>query len=370
VTADRAAGTILVVDDDAVNRRLLWRTLEALGHRVLTAANGRDALNVLHLEQPDIVLLDIVMPEMDGLSVLERIKADPAVRDVPVIMISALEDFDSVVRCIELGAEDYLQKPFDAVLLRARIRAGLDKRRLQHLERARVRDVFARFLPEPTVDEVLSRAGGELRLGGVRVIGTVLFADLRSFTSFAERTPPDEVIAVLNQYLGEMSDAVLDHGGTLVAFLGDGLMAVFGAPIESADHADHAVAAAREMLCERFPRFNGWARAQGYGDGFRMGIGMSSGPLMSGNVGSERRLEYTAIGDTVNTAARIESLTKELGYPVLLSESTLDLVTAPPNDIVYVDEVRVRGRRAPTRVWGLAEATTGTSVPVEATGTA
>jgi adenylate cyclase len=354
VTDEPESGSVLVVDDDRVNRKLLARTLVTLGHRVAMAASGREALDHMLADEPDIVLLDVVMPGMDGIAVLERIKRDPALRAVPVIMVSALEDFDSVVRCIELGAEDYLQKPFDPVLLRARIRAGLDKRRLQQLERARVRDVFARFLPEPMVDEVLSRADGDLRLGGVRVESTVLFADLRSFTTFAERTAPHRVIAVLNRYFGEMSDAVLDNGGTLVAFLGDGLMAIFGAPVECDDHADRAVAAAREMLRDRLPRFNGWARQQGYGDGFRMGIGISSGPAMSGNVGSERRLEYTAIGDTVNTASRIESLTKELGHPVLLSESTRDLLTAPAADLVYVDEVTVRGRSQPTRVWSLA----------------
>jgi adenylate cyclase len=353
-----AAGSILVVDDDPVNRRLLARTLETLGHDVVTATDGREALDALRAQEFDIVLLDIVMPELDGMAVLERIKADEVLRATPVIMISALEDFDRVVRCIELGAEDYLQKPFDPVLLRARIRAGLDTRRLQRLERARVRDAFTRFVPESLVDEVLSRADGDARLGGVRVVGTAMFADLRSFTAFAERTPPDQVIAVLNRYLGEMSDAVLDNGGTLVAFMGDGLMAVFGAPIECHDHADRAVAAAREMLQWRLPRFNDWAAKRGYGGGFRIGIGLSSGTLMSGNVGSQRRLEYTAIGDTVNTASRLESLTKELGQPLLLSESTLDLLTTRDVDLVYLDEVTVRGRRAATRVWGLAEAAT------------
>ena len=333
---------------------LLARSLAALGHDVAMASSGREGLAHLRVTEPDIVLLDVVMPEIDGIGVLERIKDDPALRGIPVIMVSALEDFDSVVRCIELGAEDYLQKPFNPVLLRARIAAGLDKRRLQRLERERVRDVFARFLPEPMVDEVLLRADGELRLGGVRMLSTAMFADLRSFTRFAERTPPDQVIAVLNRYLGEMSDAVLDNGGTLIAFLGDGLLAVFGAPIEYDDHADRAVAAAREMVRHRLPRFNDWAREQGYVDGFRMGIGINSGPLMSGNVGSKRRLEYTAIGDTVNTASRIESLTKELGHPVLLSESTLDLLSAPAADLVYVAEVTVRGRSEPTRVWSLA----------------
>jgi adenylate cyclase len=358
-------GSILVVDDDRTNRLLLTRSLERLGHSVLTAPDGREALDLLAAHEPDLVLLDIVMPVMDGMTVLERMKADPALRDVPVIMISALEDLDSVVRCIELGAEDYLHKPFDPVLLRARIRAGLDRRRIQRLERARVRDVFARFLPEPMVDEVLSRADGDLRLGGVRLVGTVLFADLRDFTSFAEHTPPDRVIAVLNRYFGEMSDAVLDNGGTLVSFLGDGLIAVFGAPIACDDHADRGIAAAREMLNDRLPRFNEWALEQGYRDPFRIGVGISSGPLMSGNVGSERRLEYTAIGDTVNTAARIEALTKELRRPVLAAESTIELMTSPTADLEFVDEVTVRGRRASTRLWSLGKPANGAHRPLE-----
>jgi adenylate cyclase len=358
------SGSILVVDDDPINRRLLARALDALGHAVLTAADGREALEVIRNHEPDVVLLDIVMPEMDGVTVLERIKADPALRGVPVIMVSALEDVDGVIRCIELGAEDYLPKPFDPVLLRARVRAGLDKRRIQRLERARVRDVFARFLPEPVVDEVLLRADGEVRLGGVRVIGTALFADLRSFTGFAERRSPDEVIEVLNRYLGEMSDAVLDNGGTLVAYMGDGLMAVFGAPIACDDHADQAVAAAREMRDVRLTRFNDWAATRGYAE-FRMGIGVCSGPLMSGNVGSERRLEYAAIGDATNTAARLEKLTKELAHPLLLAHSTYTLVTDPPDDLVAVGEVTVRGRSAPTRLWSIAERAATPVVSIE-----
>ena len=147
-------------------------------------------------------------------------------------MVSGLDDFANVVRCIEAGAEDYLPKPFDPVLLRARIAAGLNKRRIHELEHARVRDVFARFLPESMVDQVLVNGDKDVRLGGVRLVGTALFTDLRGFTLFAEATPPDHVIDVLNRFFGEMSDAVLDNGGTLVAYLGDGLLAVFGAPVE------------------------------------------------------------------------------------------------------------------------------------------
>jgi adenylate cyclase len=354
VTAPSSPGSILVVDDDRVNRTLLARTLMKSGHEVGTAENGREALESLRAGSWDVVLLDVVMPELDGMQVLERMKADPELRDVPVIMISALDDFDSVVRCIELGAEDYLPKPFDPVLLRARINAGLNKRLLYELERVRVRDVFARFLPESIVDEVLARADGDVRLGGVRLIGTVLFTDLRGFTRFAEHAGPDRVIEVLNRFLGEMSDAVLDNGGTLVSYLGDGLMAVFGAPIECDDHADRALAAAREMLSLRLPRFNDWlSDGTADGGGFVMGVGVSSGLLMSGNVGSERRLEYTAIGDTVNTAARIEAHTKEVPHRALFSDSTRELLTSP-EELTLVGDVTLRGRAGSTRLWGFA----------------
>jgi adenylate cyclase len=345
--------TVLVVDDDPINRMLLERSLLQDGHAVTTAENGRQALDRIREHAPDVVLLDILMPGIDGFGVLEQIKADSSLRDIPVIMISALEDFDSVIRCIELGADDYLPKPFDPVLLRARINAGLNKRRMNELEQARVRDVFARFLPESIVDEVLVRTHGEVRLGGVRLICTALFTDLRGFTTFAEGTPPDRVIEVLNRFLSEMTDAVLDNGGTLVTYLGDGLLAVFGAPIACDDHADRALATAREMLSTRLPRFNEWLRSADHRE-FRMGIGVSSGPLMSGNVGSERRLAYTAIGDTVNTAARIEAHTKLVPHAALLSESTRELLTAA-DGLVFVDEITLRGRTASTRLWGLAE---------------
>ena len=345
-------GSILVVDDDRVNRTLLSRTLDQSGHQVRTAVNGRDALELLRDEPSDVVLLDIVMPELDGVSVLTEMKADARLRDIPVIMISALDDFENVVRCIELGAEDYLPKPFNPVLLRARINAGLTKRRLVDLEQARVRDVFARFLPETIVDEVLASGSGDVRLGGVRLVGTALFTDIRDFTAFAESTPPDRVIEILNRFFAEMGDAVLDNGGTLVTYLGDGLLAVFGAPIASDDHADRALAAAREMLHTRLPRFNEWLRSLNEAE-FRVGVGVSSGPFMSGNVGSERRLEYTAIGDTVNTASRIEAHTKDASHALLLSEDTRMLLV-DDHDLVFVDEIRLRGRTTPTRLWGLA----------------
>jgi adenylate cyclase len=222
-------------------------------------------------------------------------------------------------------------------------------------ERERVRDLFSRFVPENVVDEVLASADAGLRLGGVQREGTVMFTDLRGFTTFAETLTPDRVIEVLNRYLSEMSDAILDHGGTLVAYMGDGIMAVFGAPIAQSDHADRALSTAREMLTVRLPRFNDWLGSQDLGSGFRMGIGLNSGRVMSGNVGSERRVEYTAVGDATNVAARIEQYTKGTPHQLLLSGTTKDSLTEPPEDLVHFEEIELRGRRAHTVLWALAD---------------
>jgi adenylate cyclase len=223
-------------------------------------------------------------------------------------------------------------------------------------ERQRVRDTFARFVPEAVVDQVLELTDADLRLGGVRREGTVLFSDLRSFTTFAETLEPDQVIELLNRYLSEMSDAIMDHGGTLTAYMGDGIMAVFGAPIEQDDHAQRALAAAREMLDVRLPRFNEWMRSQGLGEGFQMGIGLNSGVMMSGQVGSERRLEYTAIGDVTNTASRLEGMTKGTPHQLFMAEQTKERLRGEPDGLVFVDEYEVRGRTARMRVWTVTRA--------------
>jgi adenylate cyclase len=224
---------------------------------------------------------------------------------------------------------------------------------LNALERQRVHDTFARFVPAAVVSEVLARTDDDLRLGGMRRESTVLFSDLRGFTSFAESLPPDAVIEVLNRYLGEMSDAIMDHGGTLVAYMGDGIMAVFGAPLEQPDHADRALAAAREMLAVRLPRFNAWMAAEGMGRGFDMGIGVNSGTVMSGQVGSERRIEYTAIGDTTNTASRLEGMTKGSGHQVFIADSTRQALQAEVADLELVGEHQVRGRAHAITIWTL-----------------
>jgi adenylate cyclase len=230
---------------------------------------------------------------------------------------------------------------------------------LSGFEQARVHDLFSRFVPGAVVDQVIARTDKDLRLGAVRREGTVMFTDLRGFTSFAEALEPERVVQVINQYLGGMTESILEHGGTLVSFMGDGIFALWGAPLEMEDHADRALRAAREMLAERLPRFNAWLAESGFEHAFRMGIGLNSGPVMSGNVGSERRLEYAAIGDTTNTASRLEGMTKGTAHQLFIAESTRLALHAVPDDLVYVDEFPIRGKQATLTVWSLPETPAG-----------
>jgi adenylate cyclase len=227
---------------------------------------------------------------------------------------------------------------------------------LAAFERERVRDVFSRFVPETVVDQVLARTDKDLRLGGVSLESTVMFTDLRGFTTFSEALPPARVIECLNVYLSEMTEAIQEHGGTLVSYEGDGIMAVFGAPIEQPDHADRAIAASREMLTERLPKWNRWLREQEVSDGFKMGIGLNTGMVVSGNVGSERRLEYTAIGDTTNTASRLQGMTKGQSHLLFFADTTRERLQNEVDDIVFIDEFEVRGRSQPVKIWSIEDA--------------
>ena len=220
--------------------------------------------------------------------------------------------------------------------------------------RRRVRDTFARFVPESVVGEVLARTDDDLRLQGRRMDVTVLFSDIRGFTTFSETRDPGQVLEVLNAYHEQMTSAVMDHGGTLISFMGDGIMATFGAPIEMSDHADRAYAAAKEMIEVRLPRVNEWMNENDVGAEFQIGIGLNSGPVMAGNIGAEERLEFTTIGDTVNTAARLEGMTKGSGHSIFVADSTRERLSARDGELSYVDSMPVRGRAEEIRVWAPA----------------
>jgi adenylate cyclase len=221
------------------------------------------------------------------------------------------------------------------------------------IERERVRDMFSRFVPADVVDQVLASANENLRLGGVERDCTILFSDLRGFTSFSESQPAAKVIEVVNFYLNEMTEAILAAGGTLIAYMGDGIMAAFGAPLEQDDHADRALTAAREMIGPRLESFNAWLAEQGHG-GFAMGVGLNSGLVMAGNVGSEQRVEYTTIGDTTNTASRLEGMTKGSGHMLFVADTTRERLKQVPDSLILVGELEVRGRVEPVPVWTIA----------------
>jgi adenylate cyclase len=307
------AARLLVVDDNKVNRLLLARSLEVQGHSVASAENGRVALEMLRRESFDLLVLDIEMPEMDGFQVLEQLANDRQLHDLPVIVTSSLEGIGNVVRCIELGAEDYLNKPVNPVLLKARIGASLEKKRLRDQQKELVR----RFAT-PEVAQDLQNSG--FSLGGKRVRASVMFSDIRDFTALAETQPPEETIELLNTYYALMFDAISSHGGVVTLMMGDGLMSVFGAPVPLPDHGASAVRAAQEMV-EMVGLFNLEREAAGKSP-ITIGIGIASGEMVAGYTGTNERATYTCIGDTVNIAARLETHTKVVRRSILIDQAT------------------------------------------------
>jgi class 3 adenylate cyclase len=305
------SGSILVVDDNRVNRLLIGRALEQQGHSVGFAENGRQALEMLRQRPVDLVLLDIEMPEMNGYQVLEALAADLHLRDIPVVMMSSLEEVDSVARCIEMGAEDYLFKPVNPVLLRARVGSSLEKKRL----RDRQRELVRKFATAEVAEELLTSG---LTLGGKHVEATVMFSDIRAFTRLTEALSPADTIELLNSYYALMFDAIGGQGGIVNQMVGDGLMAIFGAPLPRADHQERAVRAALEML-DLVHGFNREQVARG-GVEIRIGVGIAAGPVIAGFTGTQQRVTYTCVGDTVNLAAHLEAHTKVAGQPILIDE--------------------------------------------------
>jgi adenylate cyclase len=306
-------GRLLVVDDNKVNRLLLGRSLEQQGHTVEMAENGRLALEMLHSKPFDLVLLDIEMPEMDGYQVLDKVTSDLKLRDIPIIMTSSLEALDSVVKCIEMGAEDYLTKPVNPVLLKARIGASLEKKRLRDQQRELIRK-FA------TSEVATDMETSGFALGGKFAEATVMFSDIRSFTTIVESQTPAETIELLNTYYTLMFEAISDAGGVVNQMVGDGLMAIFGAPLVQPGHCEHAVKAALDMI-DMIQLLNADRLAQGKSE-IRIGIGIASGQVIAGYTGTTRRATYTCVGDTVNLAARLESHTKVVGKPILIDGAT------------------------------------------------
>jgi adenylate cyclase len=311
-------GIALVVDDSRVNRLVLARQLTALGLEVLEAEHGVEALELLrhHPDAIDIVLLDVMMPEMDGYEALAALKSDEGLRHLPVLMVSGVEELDSVVRCIELGATDYLTKPINPRILQARLNASLAAKRLrdlelEYLERQRVltqtierqKVELSRFL-SPQIAHLISSPEGESMLAGHRRQITVAFCDLRGFTTFAEGADPEEMLGVLGEYHRMLGDAITEFGGTLEHFAGDGVMIFFNDPIPQEDHVERAVRMAIAMRDRFGPLSAGW-RKRGYELGF--GVGIAVGYATLGRIGYDGRHDYGAIGNVTILASRLSS---------------------------------------------------------------
>ncbi|MFM6191909.1 MAG: adenylate/guanylate cyclase domain-containing protein [Planktothrix sp.] len=304
---DAEPDRVLIVDDNEVNRDLLAKRLQRQGYRVTVASNGFEALELIASMSLDLVLLDIMMPQMNGYQVLETLKADPALRHIPVVMISAVNDIDSIVRCIELGAEDYLSKPFNPVLLKARINACLEKKRLRDQEQAYLKKLaeeqekaerlLLNILPE-AIAQRLKR--GESTIADSFADVTVLFADIVNFTKLSANLSPAELVEILNEIFSAFDELAETYQLEKIKTIGDAYMVVGGLPTPRSDHAEAIANMALDMQ-----KMIGQFRLQN-NEPVQMRAGINTGAVEAGVIGT-KKFTYDLWGDTVNTANRMES---------------------------------------------------------------
>ncbi|HUM17559.1 MAG TPA: adenylate/guanylate cyclase domain-containing protein [Candidatus Nitrosotalea sp.] len=325
---------ILVVDDTPANIQTVAAILKGQGYQLSVATNGKQALDVIEKIRPDLILLDVMMPELDGFETCQRIKSTVAWRDIPIIFLTAKTDTADLVKGFEMGAVDYVGKPFNAHELLARVNTHLTVDQLRRslaaknaeLARAHelVRHAFGRYVSEEVAESLL-RTPEALKLGGEERETTILMSDLRGFTAMAGRMPPSEVIEILNLYLETMVEVIGRYEGTIDEIIGDAILVIFGAPVASDDHAARAVACGLAMQLA-MAEVNERLAAQ-KGVQLEMGIGIHTGRVIVGNIGSLRRTKYAAVGSNVNLAGRVESFTT--GGQVLITEDTRTKIEMP-----------------------------------------
>jgi adenylate cyclase len=303
----RHASRILVVDDNSSNRDVLERRLVREGHQVTCAADGAAALDLVVRQEFDLILLDLIMPEMSGFEVLRRLKAAAHTNHIPVIVISALDELDSTVRCIEAGAEDYLSKPFNPILLRARIAASLERKWLRDREKQFVADLerekerseslLLNILPQGIVNRMRS---GETAIADQVDEATILFCDVVGFTTLSEGLTPDRTIDFLSRIFSAFDRLAADFKVEKIKTIGDAYMVAAGIPEAQSDHADRIAALAPRML-EAVAIV-----AAATGLKLQARIGIHTGPVVAGVIGTHKFV-YDVWGDTVNIASRMES---------------------------------------------------------------
>lgn len=329
---DKHQSHILILDDEPANRELLSRHIQQLGLNTFACATADEAYEVLRTNDIDLILLDLIMPGVSGHEVLADLKASQLWRAIPVIIISGMSDQAEVIKCIQAGADDYLQKPFNKVLLQARLHAGLNRKRWvdkerdlsNELEKSHrfIKNTFGRYLSTEIVSNLLDKPDG-LDMGGQLQTVSILMADIRGFTTISESLPPQKVVRLLNNYLGTMAEIIMAHDGTVDEFIGDAILALFGAPVAKADDSDRAIRCALAMQAE-MEAINQRNIEQGL-PSIKIGIGINTGEVIAGNIGSIKRAKYGVVGHAVNVTSRIEDQTQP--GEILVAQSTLDHCT-------------------------------------------
>ncbi|MCL2931428.1 MAG: response regulator [Trichodesmium sp. MAG_R03] len=334
-------GNLLVVDDNQFNRDLLVRRVKRQGHMISSASDGFQALEMMRNQPFDLVLLDIMMPQINGYQVLETLKANPALRHIPVIMISAVSDIDSIVRCIELGAEDYLSKPFNPILLKARINACLEKKRLRDQEQAYIKRLaeeqekserlLLNILPEPIAQRLKQ---GEKTIADSFSDVTVLFADLVGFTKISANLSPAELVELLNMIFSCFDELAEKYGLEKIKTIGDAYMVVGGLPTRRKDHAEAIAEMALDMLHKVKEIYSNQEKP------LQIRIGINTGAVEAGVIGT-KKFAYDLWGDTVNTAHRMESH----GIPGMI-QVTEDTYNCLANKYIFKERgmIEVKGK--------------------------
>lgn len=345
--------TILAVDDA---REILEAVKGILAptHTIKAARNGETALKIVEKQRPDLILLDIMMPEMDGYEVCRRLKDNPETRDIPVIFLTGQDQTTDEARGFELGAADYIHKPFSPPILRARVATHLALR--QHMEESeKARANLSRYFSPKLVEELATRDEplGEVRRQDV----AVLFADMVGFTRISESLTPEEVMALLRSYHACIENAVFEHDGIMEKFIGDAALAIFGAPNRGEHDATNALSCAFAMLRD-LENLNVERVSEGQ-EAIRMGIGLHYGPAVMGDIGTERNMAFAVIGDTINVTSRLEALTRNLSREIVASDALVSAVRGEPGDdtdallnrFARGQPHELRGRSGKVSVW-------------------
>ena len=363
-------GDILIVDDTLANLRLLVNVLTEQGYKVRGVPNGALALNATRLEAPDLILLDINMPEMDGFEVCRRLKEDEQTCSIPIIFISALDEVLDKVKAFTMGAVDYITKPIQFEEVLARVETHLSVQRLQKelqlanedLEKRveertealiKQMDLFRKFVP-PTLTQALGNEDFDIRKGySLEETYSVLSCDIRNFTTFSESITCTECFRFISSFFSNLEPGIRDFGGFVYQYMGDAIMALF--KLSDEGHADNVVRSAIAIQNRILSDYNqGRARA-GY-DPIRIGVGINTGPVAIGVAGTPERMDACALGSTLNLAARCEGLTKELDATIIVTEYTYRLLNEPETfHIQSLGTMPIRGMENEVQLYSVSD---------------